>query len=92
MKKDSKSAADLRAVAKNAVVTNNIDTLNAISDALRTIAAAAAQMRRSRLTERALLLLLQDASAPVRGKRLTVQQIKAVLDSLEDLSVIFVRR
>jgi hypothetical protein len=60
-----------------------------IAQQIDAISAGIKSLRGGRLTDRALFLLIQDAAPTVKGKSLTIQQIKAVLDGLEHLRMLY---
>lgn len=54
------------------------------------------KLRRGRLTDRALFLLIQDAAPTVGGKyrndKLAIREIRATLEGMESLERIFIRK
>ena len=62
------------------------DSVIAISDGIK-------KLRNGRLTDRALLLLIQDAAPSNRmGKPISQREIKAVLEGIESLERLYVKK
>lgn len=51
-----------------------------------------AVLRTGRLNDKALLLLIQHAAPTIGGKRLGTKEIKAVLEGVEDLTTVYLRK
>jgi len=86
-----KDAATYAKVQNGATAMNAADTAAIIAEQLTAISSGMQQLRRSRLSSRALYLLIQDAAPTVKGKKLTVQQIKSVIDGMDQLRALYVR-
>jgi len=67
-------------------------TLEELQEQVAAISAAVSELRASGISERALLILIQQAAPALRGarygsyKKVPIRTIRAVLDGIEDLS------
>ncbi len=87
-----RSITAIKDAARTAQAAGAVAVVNTIADELESIAAGMHALRCGRLNDRALLLLIQDAAPGVKGKKVSVAYIKAVLQGLNELRVAFVKK
>lgn len=63
-----------------------------LADSIVAIAAGFKKLRAGRLTDRALLLLIQDAAPSIAHKPISQREIKAVLEGIENLERTFLKK
>jgi hypothetical protein len=63
-----------------------------LADSIVAISRGVRQLRSGRLTDRALLLLIQDAALSIQHKPISQREIKAVLEGIDNLERMFLKK
>ncbi len=63
-----------------------------LAESIVAISEGIKKLRAGRLTDRALLLLIQDAAPSIRNKPISQREIKAVLEGIENLERAFIKK
>jgi hypothetical protein len=79
-----------KAVVKQAL-DNEVPT-EVLAESIVAISAGIKKLRSGRLTDRALLLLIQDAAPSLRHKPISQREIKAVLEGIDGLERAFIKK